>query len=159
MKCFIWETVDKKDLLVVSEYDKKEYISLEFILHEVLVRRTIDKTDLLVMSKNDVKLLASVLPWTPVELAKQYLILILKAVKSFGIDLLTHVEIKIESEIRIGRLRNKRLVRSIQPYKIIIKRGKSTSIYINSWRFTYIRTFVYVQIISKIGQRVIQSCF
>ena len=40
---FIWETVDKKDLLVVSEYRKEEYdFILEFILHEVFVTGTAD---------------------------------------------------------------------------------------------------------------------
>ena len=38
---FISETVDKTDLLVVSEYDKEEYdVSLESILH---VTGTVDK--------------------------------------------------------------------------------------------------------------------
>ena len=75
---FIWETVDKKYLLVVSEYDKKEYdFSSELIKHEVFFRRTVDKTYLLVMSENDVELLTNVLPLTRIELAKQDLTLIL----------------------------------------------------------------------------------
>ena len=39
------------------------------------------------------------LPWTPVELAKQHLILLLETVKFWGIDLLKDVEIEIESEL------------------------------------------------------------
>ena len=87
----IWETVDRKDLLVVSEYDKKEYgFLLEFILQEVFITGTADKT-------HDVELLTNVLPWTPVELVKQYLILLLETVKFVGKYFLTDVEIEIES--------------------------------------------------------------
>ena len=77
---------------MVSEYDKKEYdFSLEFTLHEVFIW-----AQLLAMSENDAELLTNLSPWTPVEHAKQYLILILllETVKSFGIDLLTDVEMK-----------------------------------------------------------------
>ena len=53
----IWETIDKKDLLVVSKHDKEEYdFLLEFILHEVFVTGTVDKTHLLVISENEVEL-------------------------------------------------------------------------------------------------------
>ena len=39
----ISETVDKKDLLVVPEYDKEEYDFLsEVVLHEVFVTGTVD---------------------------------------------------------------------------------------------------------------------
>ena len=87
----IWETVDRKDLLLVSEYDKKEYdFLLEFILQEVFITGTADKT-------HDVELLTTVLPWTPVELAKQYLILLLETVKFVGKYFLTDIEIEIES--------------------------------------------------------------
>ena len=65
----------------------------------MFVTGTADKTHLFVISENEVELLTNVLPWTPVELAKQYLILLLKTVKSRGIDLLTDVEIEIESEL------------------------------------------------------------
>ena len=86
----IWETVDRKDLLLVSEYDKKEYdFLLEFILQEVFITGTADKT-------HDVELLTNVLPWTPVELVKQYLILLLETVKFVGKYFLTDVEIEIE---------------------------------------------------------------
>ena len=52
------ETVDKKDLLVVSEHDKEEYDSLlKFILHEVFVTGTADNTRLLVTPENKVELL------------------------------------------------------------------------------------------------------
>ena len=62
----------------------------------MFVRETVDKTHLLVMSQNDVKLLSNnFLPWTPVELAKQHLFLLLETVKLLGIDLLTDVEIEI----------------------------------------------------------------
>ena len=68
---FIWETVDKKDLLMVSEHDKEEYnFLLKFILHEVFVTWTVGKTYLLAISENEVKSLTNVLPWTPVEFAK-----------------------------------------------------------------------------------------
>ena len=40
---FVWETVDKKDLLVVSEHDKEDDFLLKFILHEALVTGTVDK--------------------------------------------------------------------------------------------------------------------
>ena len=97
---FIWESVDKKDLLVVSENDKEEYdFLLEFILDEVFIIGAVDKTHLLVISENEVELLTNVLPWTPVELAKQYLILLLETVKFWGIDLLTDAEIEIKSEL------------------------------------------------------------
>ena len=44
---FIWEAADKKDLLVVSEYDEEEYdFLLEFILHEVLATWAVDKAHL-----------------------------------------------------------------------------------------------------------------
>ena len=60
---FIWETVDKKDLLVVSEHDKEEYdFLLEFILCQVFVTGTVDKAHLLVISENEVELLTNVLP-------------------------------------------------------------------------------------------------
>ena len=93
---FIWETVDKKDLLVVSEHDKEEYhFLLKSILHEVLVTGTADKTNLLVIPENEVELLSR----TPVELANQHLILLQETVKFWGIHLLTDVEIEIESEL------------------------------------------------------------
>ena len=64
----VWETIDKKDLPVVSGYGKEEYnLLLELILHEVLVSGTVDKTHLFMMSVNDVEFLTNVLPWTPVE--------------------------------------------------------------------------------------------
>ena len=91
---FIWVTVDKKDLLAVSEHNKEEYdFLLKFILHEVFVTGTVDKTHLLVISENEVEWLTNVLPWTPVEFDKQHLLLLLEAVKFWGIDLLTDVKI------------------------------------------------------------------
>ena len=60
---FLWDTVDKKDLLVVSEHDKEEYdFLLEFKSHEAFVTETVDKAHLLVTSENDVELLTNVLP-------------------------------------------------------------------------------------------------
>ena len=97
---FIWETVDKKDLLVVSENDKEEYeFLLKFISHEEFVTGTVHKTHLLVITEDEVELFINVLPWNPVESAKQHLILLLEKVKVWGIDLLTDVEIEIESEL------------------------------------------------------------
>ena len=62
MKC-LFEKLDKKDLLVVSEHDKEEYdFLLEFMLREVFVIGTVDKTHLLVISENEVELLINVLP-------------------------------------------------------------------------------------------------
>ena len=56
MKC-LFEKLQKKDLLVVPEYDKEEYdILLEFIFHEVFVTGTLDKTYLLVISENETEL-------------------------------------------------------------------------------------------------------
>ena len=94
---FIWET---EDLLVVSEHDKEYDFLSKFILHEVSVTWTEDEILLLVISENRVELLTNVLPWTPVEPVKQHLILLLETVKFWGIDLLTDVEIEIESEIK-----------------------------------------------------------
>ena len=94
---FIWET---EDLLVVSEHDKEYDFLSKFILHEVSVTWTEDEILLLVISENGVELLTNVLPWTPVEPVKQHLILLLETVKFWGIDLLTDVEIEIESEIK-----------------------------------------------------------
>ena len=52
---FIWETVDEKDVLLVSDYDKETYDFLsEFILQDVFARGTVAKAHLLVISKNDV---------------------------------------------------------------------------------------------------------
>ena len=87
---FIWETVDKEDLLEVSEYDKEEYgFLLEFILHEkcLLLKhmdKTIDKTHLLVGSGNNIAFLTNALPWTPFELVKQYLTSLLETINFFG---------------------------------------------------------------------------
>ena len=94
---FIWET---EDLLVVSEHDKEYDFLSKFILHEVSVTWTEDEILLLVISENGIELLTNVLPWTPVEPVKQHLILLLETVKFWGIDLLTDVEIEIESEIK-----------------------------------------------------------
>ena len=60
---FIWETVDKKDLLVLYEHDKEEYdFFLKFTLYDVFVTVTADKTYLLVIPENEVELLTNVLP-------------------------------------------------------------------------------------------------
>ena len=94
---FIWETVDEKVLLVVSEHDKEYDFLSRFILHEVFVTGSEDEIHLIVISENEVELLTNALLWTPVELAKQHLILLLETVKLWGIDLLTDVEIEVES--------------------------------------------------------------
>ena len=47
----------------------------------MFVTGTADEIHLLVISENEVKLLTNVLPQTPVELAKQRLILLLETVK------------------------------------------------------------------------------
>ena len=139
---FIWETVDKKDLLVVSEHDKEYDFLSKFILHEVFVTGTVDEIHLLVISENEVELLTNVLPWTPVELAKQHLILLLETVKFWGIDLLKDVEIEIASESE--HLEIKGCSELFNRGKIILKRGKIISNYVKSWRFTYTRTFIYI---------------
>lgn len=60
---FVWEAVEKKDVLVVYEYDKEEHcFILEFTLHELFVSGTLE------MSENEVKLLTNVLPWTQLNL-------------------------------------------------------------------------------------------
>ena len=52
---FIWETVDEKDVLLVSDYDKETYDFLsELILQDVFATGTVAKAHLLVISKNDV---------------------------------------------------------------------------------------------------------
>ena len=51
------------------------------------------------MSENDAELLTNVLPWISVELAKQYLMLLIETVKFLVIDLLTDVETEIELEL------------------------------------------------------------
>ena len=52
---FIWETVDEKDVLLVSDYDKETYDFLsEFILQDVFATGTVANAHLLVISKNDV---------------------------------------------------------------------------------------------------------
>ena len=94
---FIWETVDEKVLLVVSEHDKEYDFLSRFILHEVFVTGSEDEIHLIVISENEAELLTNALLWTPVELAKQHLILLLETVKLWGIDLLTDVEIEVES--------------------------------------------------------------
>ena len=96
---FIWETVERKDLLVLSEDDKEYDFLLKLILHEVFVTGTVDEIHLLEISENEVELLINVLPWTPIEFAKQHLILLLETVKFWGIDLLKDVEIEIASEL------------------------------------------------------------
>ena len=78
---FIWETVDKKDLVVVSEHGKKYDFLSKFMLYEVFVTGNVDKIYLLVISENEVELLTNILPRTPAELAKQHLILLLETVK------------------------------------------------------------------------------
>ena len=51
---FIWETIDEKDVLLVSEYDKEKYNFLsEFILQDVFATGTVDKAHLLAISKKD----------------------------------------------------------------------------------------------------------
>ena len=59
---FIRETVDRRDLLVVSEHDKEDDFLLKFILHEVFVTGTVDKIHIIVISENEVELLTIVLP-------------------------------------------------------------------------------------------------
>ena len=91
---------------MVSEHDKEYDFLSNFILHEVFVTGTVDEIHLLVISENEVELLTNVLPWTPVELAKQHLILLLETVKFWGIDLLTDVEIEMESELEDLEIRS-----------------------------------------------------
>ena len=74
----IWETVDKKDLLVASEHDEEYDFLSKLILHEKFVIGTADEIHLLVTFESEVELLPNVLLWTPVELSKQHLILLLE---------------------------------------------------------------------------------
>ena len=126
---------------MASEHDKEEYdFLLEFILHEVFVTGTVDKTALLVISENEVELLTNVLPWTPVELAKQYLILLLETVKFWGIDLLIDVEIEIESELEDLEIKG-----CSDPFNFRkLLSGEEKLSAIKSWRFTYTRIFMYI---------------
>ena len=102
------------------------------------------------MSENDVELLTNVLPWTPVERTKQYLILLLETVKFWVKDLLTDVEIEMKSELEDLEIKGCSGLFNFSK----LKSGKIISNYIKSWKFTYIRIFMYIQIISKIGQRI-----
>ena len=68
-------------------------------------------------------MLTNVLPWTPVELAKQFLILLLEIAKFWRIDLLIDVEIEKESEsedlegyLEIGNLEIKKLEGCSEPF-------------------------------------------
>ena len=54
----------------------------------MFVRGTVDKTHFFVMPENDAELFINTLPWTPVGLVKQYLILLLETVNFFGMNLL-----------------------------------------------------------------------
>ena len=138
---FIWETADKKDLLVVSEHDKEYDFLSKFILHEVFVTGTVDEIHLLVISENEVELLTNVLPWTPVELAKQHLILLLETVKFWGIDLLKDVDIEIESELEDLEIKGAQSCSTLGNYYQKMK--KYQQLY-QSWRFTDTRTFTYI---------------
>ena len=51
------------------------------------------------------ELLTNVLPWISVELAKQYLMLLIETVKFLVIDLLTDVETEIELELEDLRIK------------------------------------------------------
>ena len=55
---------------------------------------------MLVRSENNIEFLTNALPWTPFGPAKQYLTLLLETVKFLGKDILTDVEIEIESEMK-----------------------------------------------------------
>lgn len=57
------------------------------------------------MSGNDAELLTNVLSWISVELAKQYLMLLIETVKFLVIDLLTDVETEIELELEDLRIK------------------------------------------------------
>ena len=57
------------------------------------------------MSGNDAELLTNVLPWISVQLAKQYLMLLIETVKFLVIDLLTDVETEIELELEDLRIK------------------------------------------------------
>ena len=57
------------------------------------------------MSGNDAELLTNGLPWISVELAKQYLMLLIETVKFLVIDLLTDVETEIELELEDLRIK------------------------------------------------------
>ena len=57
------------------------------------------------MSGNDAELLTNALPWISVELAKQYLMLLIETVKFLVIDLLTDVETEIELELEDLRIK------------------------------------------------------
>ena len=80
------------------EYDRRIWFCLEFIVHDVFATGTVDKPHLFVMSENHVELLTNFLPWTPVKLAQQYVVLLLKTAKFWVIDLLADFKIEIESE-------------------------------------------------------------
>ena len=110
---------------MVSEHDKEYGFLSKFILHEVFVTGCVNE-HLLVISENEVELLTNVLPWTPVELAKQHLILLLETVKFWGIDLLKDVEIEIASELE--DLEMKGYSEQFNFRKLLSKEGKLSTI-------------------------------
>ena len=91
-------TVDKKDLLVLSEHDKEEYDSLlKFILHEVFATGTADKTRLLVTPENQVELLTFNFTTRNSKILRN-----------------KFIERWDKNGIRIQRFRDKRLLRDVQ---------------------------------------------
>ena len=70
-------------------------------------------------------------------------------------DFTTKNNFKDRNRNRLGRFRNRRLLRAIKPQEIIIKRGKFMSNCIKIWRFTYIRIFMYIQITRKNAEIII----
>ena len=138
---FIWEAVDKKDLPVVSEHDKEYDFLSKCLLHDVFVIGTVHEIHFLVISGNEVELLSNALLWTPVELAKQQLILLLETVKFWGIDVLIDVEIEIESELKDLEIKG---CSELFNFRKLLSREEKLLAIVSSWRFTYNRTFMYI---------------
>ena len=124
---------------MVPEHDKKYQFLSKFILHEAFVTETVDEIHLLAIYENEVELLTNVLPWTPVEPAKQHLILLLETVKFWGIDLLTDVEIEIESKLKDLEIKGCQSCSTLENY--YQEKKNFQQLYQNLLRLGLLRTF------------------
>ena len=124
---------------MVPEHDKKYQFLSKFILHEAFVTETVDEIHLLIIYENEVELLTNVLPWTPVEPAKQHLILLLKTVKFWGIDILTDVEIEIESKLKDLEIKGCQSCSTLENY--YQEKKNFQQLYQNLLRLGLLRTF------------------
>ena len=85
------------------------------------------------------ELLTNVLPWTPVEPAKQHLILLLETVKFWGTDLLTDAEIEIESKLKDLEIKGCQSCSTLENY--YQEKKNFQQLYQNLLRLGLLRTF------------------